>query len=148
MLRRCFTAPSTCRRGYVAALSSPYRGRFLWRQEAPPLGSGWFVNRSVTAAACAIAAPLFLVLGAIAIGFGATQGGFARITSYPREGGGSLGLTIGASVTIVVAGFADSGTMTAAHGTVLKVIAVAFVFINLGSVCTHCLYHGAARCGC
>jgi cytosine permease len=29
------------------------------------------------------------------------------------------------------------------HGGVLAVIAVAFLFINLGSVCTHCLYNSA-----
>jgi len=106
--------------------------------------------------------------------------------------------SIGAAVTMTVAGFADSGTMTAdftrwardgrsavgasltafpvanfvsmavgglivaagaatdaasdggdflgilvGHGWLLTAIAVAFVFINLGSVCTHCLYNGA-----
>ena len=29
------------------------------------------------------------------------------------------------------------------HGMLLSVIAFLFVFINLGSVCTHCLYNGA-----
>jgi cytosine permease len=157
-----------------------------------------FVGIRALAALGAIAAPLFLILGAVAIGFAAEGGGFGRIASFHGQAGGSLGLTIGAAVTITIAGFADSGTMTAdftrwarsgrqavfasvtafpvanlvsmtvggvmvaagaatdpatnggdflgvlvAHGVVLKVIAVAFVFINLGSVCTHCLYNGA-----
>lgn len=157
-----------------------------------------FVGIRALATLGAIAAPLFLILGAIAISFAAAQGGLGRITSFAGAGDPSLGMTIGAAVTITVAGFADSGTMTAdftrwarsgrqavfasftafplanfvsmavggiivaagaavdpatgggdflgilvAHGTVLKVIAVAFVFINLGSVCTHCLYNGA-----
>ncbi|WAH61712.1 hypothetical protein LZ023_39385 (plasmid) [Pseudomonas silvicola] len=29
------------------------------------------------------------------------------------------------------------------HGMLLSIIAFLFVFINLGSVCTHCLYNGA-----
>jgi len=33
------------------------------------------------------------------------------------------------------------------HGGVLSVIALVFVFVNLGSVCTHCLYNGAVGWG-
>jgi len=146
----------------------------------------------------AIAAPLFVVLGVIAISLAAAGGGLGGVLSYPGVTGGSAALTVGAAITITIAGFADSGTMTAdftrwartgrqaaiasssafplanfvamgvggvivaagaatdpaanggdflnllvGHGPVLQVIAVAFVFINLGSVCTHCLYNGA-----
>jgi cytosine permease len=121
-----------------------------------------------------------------------------KLTSYSGGGSGAAVLSLGAAITIVIAGFADSGTMTAdftrwsrtgreaviaafsafpianfvsllvggivvaagsatspaknggdflpiltSHGTVLTAIAVLFVFINLGSVCTHCLYNGA-----
>ena len=107
-------------------------------------------------------------------------------------------MSMGTAVTMVVAGFADSGTMTAdftrwskngrsaviaafsafpvanvisylfgvvivavgaavdpltnggnflpmlmGHSAFLSVVACLFVFINLGSVCTHCLYNGA-----
>jgi cytosine permease len=145
-----------------------------------------------------IAAPMFLVLGAVAMALASAHHGLAHITSFTGHGTGSVAMTIGAAVTITVAGFADSGTMTpdftrwarsgkqaayasftafpvanfiamaaggvivaggaatdpatnggdflgilVTHGSALTVIAVAFVFINLGSVCTHCLYNGA-----
>ncbi len=130
-----------------------------------------------------IAAPLFVVLGLVALWLSASAVG---------------AMSMGTAVTMVVAGFADSGTMTADftrwskdgksaviaafsafpmanvisylfgvvivavgaavdpvnnggnflpmlmnHGTLLSIIAFLFVFINLGSVCTHCLYNGA-----
>lgn len=34
-------------------------------------------------------------------------------------------------------------TVLSGHGTLLTVLSVIFVFINLGSVATHCLYNGA-----
>jgi cytosine permease len=145
-----------------------------------------------------IAAPLFVVLAIVALVFAAHGSGLSGITSYTGGGAGAAVLSIGAAVTIVIAGFADSGTMTAdftrwsrtgreavlaafsafpianfvsllvggivvaagaattpadsggdflpiltTHGPVLSAIAVIFVFVNLGSVCTHCLYNGA-----
>lgn len=145
-----------------------------------------------------IAAPLFVVLAIVALVFAAHGGGLSGITSYTGGGAGAAVLSIGAAVTIVIAGFADSGTMTAdftrwsrtgreavlaafsafpianfvsllvggivvaagaaatpadsggdflpiltTHGPVLSAVAVIFVFVNLGSVCTHCLYNGA-----
>lgn len=33
------------------------------------------------------------------------------------------------------------------HGPILSAIALIFVFVNLGSVCTHCLYNGAVGWG-
>jgi cytosine permease len=141
------------------------------------------------------AAPLFVVLAAVALVFAARSGGMSRVLSYPGVGAGAGVVSVGAAITIVIAGFADSGTMTAdftrwsrtgreavltafpvanfvsllvggivvaagasadpagsggnflpiltAHGPVLTTIAVIFVFVNLGSVCTHCLYNGA-----
>ncbi len=145
-----------------------------------------------------IAAPLFVILSIVALTFAAREGGLSGITSYAGGGAGAAVLSVGAAVTIVIAGFADSGTMTAdftrwsrngreavlaaftafpianfisllvggiivaagaaatpaesggdflpiltSHGTVLTWVAVIFVFVNLGSVCTHCLYNGA-----
>ena len=144
-----------------------------------------------------IAAPLFIVLAVVALIIGSSQAGtsLADIASYHGTG---TALSFGAAVSIVIAGFADSGTMTAdftrwstsgrsavaatftafpvanaiayavgglvvavggasnpatdgggflnlltGHGTVLTIVAVAFVFINLGSVASHCLYNGA-----
>ena len=107
-------------------------------------------------------------------------------------------MSVGSAVTLVVATFADSGTMTAdftrwskdgrsavlaaltafpfanmiaqvvgivivcagaaatpatsggdflpvlaSHGPFLSIVTLVFVFVNLGSVCTHCLYNGA-----
>lgn len=144
-----------------------------------------------------IAAPLYLVLGVLAIVDASSASGAGEFTSY-AGGAGATALTFGAAVTLVVALFADSGTMTADftrwsvngkqaflaafsafpvgntialtiggiivamgagddpatngggflgilidNGGVLVPIAIAFVFINLGSVCTHCLYNGA-----
>ncbi|MCW2697333.1 MAG: cytosine permease [Modestobacter sp.] len=145
-----------------------------------------------------IAAPLFVVLGGVALVFAARDGGFSGITSYAGGGPDAGVLSIGAAITVVIAGFVDSGTMTAdftrwsrtgreavlatlsafpvanfiallvgglivaagaatapavnggdflgiltSHGWVLSTLAVVFVFANLGSVCTHCLYNGA-----
>jgi cytosine permease len=144
-----------------------------------------------------IAAPLYVVLGLVALGFIAADHGLSGVFAYHGLGSASA-MTFGSAVTIVIATFADSGTMTAdftrwakdgpsaviaaftafpianfvaqifgvvivcagaaaspatdggdflpvltSHGSVLAVIAVIFVFVNLGSVCTHCLYNGA-----
>ncbi len=142
-----------------------------------------------------IAAPLYVILGFVALALIAADHGLAGVLTY----GGTVGaMTLGSAVTIVVATFADSGTMTAdftrwaksgpsavyaaltafpianmvaqlfgmvivcagaaatpatsggdflpvltSHGSVLAAIALIFVFVNLGSVCTHCLYNGA-----
>jgi len=148
-----------------------------------------------------IAAPVYVVLGGIAIWLAAQDSGTASVTSYPG-GAGASAMSLGAAITLVIASFADSGTMTAdftrwsrsgrqgflasmsafpfgnavalvvggvivalgaatdpvknggsfldiliAHGGVLVPLAAAFVFINLGSVCTHCLYNGAVGWG-
>ncbi|MCZ4077006.1 cytosine permease [Rhodococcus sp. H36-A4] len=145
-----------------------------------------------------IAAPLFVILALVALTFAARDGGLGGVTSYAGGGAGAGVLSVGAAVTIVIAGFADSGTMTAdftrwsragreaviaaftafpianfisllvggivvaagaavspnesggdflpiltSHGALLTSVAVVFVFVNLGSVCTHCLYNGA-----
>lgn len=142
-----------------------------------------------------IAAPLYLGLGIVAVVTASSTPGSGDFLSYAGGGGA---LSFGAAVTLVVALFADSGTMTADftrwskngregflasfaafpvgntialtiggvivamggaddpatnggdflgilidRGGLLVPLAVAFVFINLGSVCTHCLYNGA-----
>lgn len=144
-----------------------------------------------------IAAPLYVVLGIVAVGIIAAEHGLGGVLHYAGAGPGST-LTLGTAITIVVATFADSGTMTAdftrwakdgrravyaaftafpianmvaqlfgmiivcagaavspatsggdflpvltSQGALLGAIAFIFVFINLGSVCTHCLYNGA-----
>lgn len=143
-----------------------------------------------------IAAPVYIVLGLVAIGLAVGDGGGSP-TSYQGEAGAAA-MSFGAAVTLVIASFIDSGTMTGDftrwsrngreaflaaasafpvgnsialvigglvvalggsadpaadggnflgllvdHGGVLVPLAVAFVFINLGSVCAHCLYNGA-----
>lgn len=145
-----------------------------------------------------IAAPLFIVLGLVAVVLATRTQGWHAITSYAGGASDATVLSIGAAVTIVVASFVDSGTMTADftrwsrngkeavvatfsafpiaifiamftgavivaaggalapatdggdflpmlvdHGPLLTVLAVIFVFVNLGSVCAHCLYNGA-----
>ncbi|WP_110336425.1 purine-cytosine permease family protein [Prauserella flavalba] len=141
-----------------------------------------------------IAAPFYVVLGLVAV-FLAAGDSDASPTAY-QGGGGAL--SFGAAVTLVIASFIDSGTMTAdftrwsrngregflaaasafpvsqvialvigglivalggaadpatdggdflglliGHGGLLVPLAVVFVFVNLGSVCAHCLYNGA-----
>ncbi len=142
-----------------------------------------------------IAAPLYVLLGIVALWLVGSARGLGDFTSYAGE---AKGMTFAGAVTLVVATFADSGTMTAdftrwarsgreaalaaftafpvasltaqvfgilvvaagaaaapatsggdflpilaGHGPVLAGLAVVFVFVNLGSVCTHCLYNGA-----
>ena len=145
-----------------------------------------------------IAAPLFVVLGLVALWLIGQDHDFSTITQFKGSASAVGAMSMGTAVTMVVAGFADSGTMTADftrwskdgksaviaafsafpmanvisylfgvvivavgaavdpvnnggnflpmlmnHGTLLSIIAFLFVFINLGSVCTHCLYNGA-----
>jgi len=147
----------------------------------------------------AVAAPMFILLAAITLVLIARNHSLSAIWNYAGLSGGTAGLSLGAGVTLVVATFADSGTMTGdftrwsrngregvaaaftafpianlvafivggiivasgavtkpdvnggnflpmiahGHGTLLSVLAFLFIFVNLGSVCTHCLYNGA-----
>jgi cytosine permease len=179
-----------------------------WNQTAMILLAGvlyigvTFIGIRALAALGMVAAPLFLVLAAVAIGYVASGRGLGQVLGYGGHAAGAAVGTVGAAVTITVAGFADSGTMTAdftrwsrsgrgavgasltafpvanvasmtvgglvvaagaatdpatnggdflgiliGHNTSLTAVAVAFVFINLGSVCTHCLYNGAVGWG-
>lgn len=143
-----------------------------------------------------IAAPLYVLMAIIAVVF-AIKNGNSDIWGYQPSAGVSA-MSFGGAVTLVFAGFADSGTMTAdftrwakngregllstiyafpignliaelvggivvatgvlpnaissggdfmpvlvGHGPLLTILAILFVFINLGSVGTHCLYNGA-----
>ncbi|MCZ0982000.1 cytosine permease [Streptomyces diastatochromogenes] len=146
----------------------------------------------------AVAAPLFLIAGVTALVIVARDHDLGAVFSYEGVGGGAS-LTFGAAISMIMATFADSGTMTAdftrwskngrqavlatmsafpvasviaqvtgglvvAAGAValpataggdflpiltgqgsslLNVLAAVFVFVNLGSVCSHCLYNGA-----
>jgi cytosine permease len=58
-----------------------------------------------------IAAPLFVALAIVALVFVSRDGHLGDFASYRGAAPGTL--SIGAAITIVVAGFADSGTMTA-----------------------------------
>ncbi|WP_327139482.1 purine-cytosine permease family protein [Nocardia sp. NBC_01327] len=146
-----------------------------------------------------IAAPLYLVLAAVALIFALSSASLSSVFGYQ---GGSGALSFGACVTLVIACFADSGTMTSDftrwsrngregllaaaaafpvanvianvvggvfvalgvthdtaanggnflgilvdHGGWVVPIAIGFVFVNLGSVCAHCLYNGAIGWG-
>ncbi|MFC3961451.1 cytosine permease [Nocardia jiangsuensis] len=142
-----------------------------------------------------IAAPLYLALGITAVVLALGESSWSSALGY--AGAGSA-LSLGAAVTLVIACFIDSGTMTADftrwsrngregflaafsafpvgntvalvigglivalgaaanpaadggnflsilidQGGWLVPVAVIFVFVNLGSVCAHCLYNGA-----
>jgi cytosine permease len=142
-----------------------------------------------------IAAPFYILIAIIAITMAFQSGNSDILNYHPHV---SNAMSFGAAVTLVFAGFADSGTMTAdftrwakngregalstifafpignfiaelvggivvatgvipnpastggdfmsvlaGHGPLLTVLSILFVFINLGSVGTHCLYNGA-----
>ncbi|WP_018754230.1 purine-cytosine permease family protein [Paenibacillus terrigena] len=142
-----------------------------------------------------IAAPFYIIIAIIVIAM-AVKSGQSDILNYHPQVTGAM--SFGAAVTLVFAGFADSGTMTAdftrwakngregalsvifafpignfiaelvggivvatgvipnptstggdfmsvlaGHGPLLTILSILFVFINLGSVGTHCLYNGA-----
>ncbi|MCX5107610.1 cytosine permease [Streptomyces sp. NBC_00378] len=146
----------------------------------------------------AVAAPLFIVVGVIALVIVARDHDLGAVFDYQGAPGNGT-LTFGAAVSLIMATFADSGTMTAdftrwsrngreavlatatafpiaslvaqitgglvvaagaiasartvggnflpiltsGHGALLSTLAAVFVFVNLGSVCSHCLYNGA-----
>ncbi len=148
-----------------------------------------------------VASALFIPLGVVAVVIAAGDTGFGSAFSY--AGGAGLGaFSFGVAVTMTIACFADSGTMTAdftrwarngkegalaafaafpvayfiaqlvgafvvalgasaaadqtggdflhvlvGNGGILVVLGVLFVFVNLGSVCAHCLYNGAVGFG-
>ncbi|MEZ0051400.1 cytosine permease [Mycobacterium sp. MAA66] len=147
-----------------------------------------------------VASALFLVLGAAAVVIAAGDRGLTPAFSY--HGGASTAMSFGVAVTMVIACFADSGTMTAdftrwardgrqgvlaslsafpvayfvaqfvgalivalgasedpqqtggdflhvlvGDGGILVPLGVLFVFVNMGSVCAHCLYNGAVGFG-
>ncbi|WP_425827887.1 cytosine permease [Streptomyces fractus] len=60
-----------------------------------------------------IAAPLYLVLGAVAIVLALRESSVSDVLSYDGQAPAGGALAFGACVTMVVAGFVDSGTMTA-----------------------------------
>ncbi|MDT5336556.1 MAG: cytosine permease [Mycobacterium sp.] len=148
-----------------------------------------------------VASALFVPLGIVAVVMAAGAGGLGSAWSYPG-GAGAGAFSFGVAVTMVIACFADSGTMTAdftrwardgkqgalaafaafpvayfvaqlvgafvvalgasaepaatggdflhvlvGGGGVLVPLAIVFVFVNLGSVCAHCLYNGAVGFG-
>lgn len=145
-----------------------------------------------------IAAPLYIVMGAIGIAFAVGHNTWGSVLNYHPSGHVAGAVTFGVALTMVVAGFSDSGTMTpdftrwarngrhgflaalsafplanmislvvggvvvatgvisdpiknggnfmmvlAGHGTLMAALSVFFIFANLGSVCSHCLYNGA-----
>jgi cytosine permease len=148
-----------------------------------------------------VASALFLPLGIVAVVMAASGTGIGSAVTY-HGGAGAGAFSFGVAVTMVIACFADSGTMTAdftrwarngrqgamaafaafpvayfvaqlvgafvvalgasadpaatggdflhvlvGHGGILVPLAIVFVFVNLGSVCAHCLYNGAVGFG-
>jgi len=148
-----------------------------------------------------VASALFIPLGVVAVVIAARDTGFDSALSY-AGGAGVSAFSFGVAVTMTIACFIDSGTMTADFtrwarngkegalaafsafpvayfvaqlvgafvvalgasaaadktggdflhvltegGGILLVLGVLFVFVNLGSVCAHCLYNGAVGFG-
>ncbi len=59
-----------------------------------------------------VAAPLFLIVAGIALWLISRSGGLGNVWDYQGEGAGAAAFSLGAAITLVVATFADSGTMT------------------------------------
>lgn len=148
-----------------------------------------------------VASVMFVVLGGVAVAIAAHGPGFAPALHY-SGGAGASAFGFGVAVTMVIATFADSGTMTAdftrwskngkqgvfaalaafpvgnfvaqlvgalvvalgasvdtatnggdflatlvGQGGILVPLGILFVFVNLGSVCAHCLYNGSLGFG-
>lgn len=78
---------------------------------------------------------------------------FTRWAKTPRDAwiataaafpiGNGIAMVIGGFIAAAASGSGDVFGILAEDGGVLAVIAVIFLFINLGSVCTHCLYNSA-----
>ncbi|MFJ9174077.1 cytosine permease [Streptomyces sp. NPDC102360] len=60
-----------------------------------------------------IAAPMYVVLGGVAIWLALRETSMSQVLSYDGQAPGGGALAFGACVTMVIAGFIDSGTMTA-----------------------------------
>lgn len=148
-----------------------------------------------------VASALFIPLGIVAVVLASGDAGFSSAFSY-SGGAGATAFSFGVAVTMTIACFIDSGTMTAdftrwarsgkeaalaafsafpvayliaqlvgafvvalgasadgaaaggdflhvlvGAGGILVPLAILFVFVNLGSVCAHCLYNGAVGFG-
>lgn len=66
----------------------------------------------------------------------------ATLSAFPIAN--MIAMTIGGIIAAsTVTGTGDVFSVIAAKGGLLSIIAVLFLFINLGAVCTHCLYNGA-----
>jgi cytosine permease len=138
----------------------------------------------------ALSAPFFLIIGFWAVQDAITHSSWSSINQFS----GNHSLTFGAAVTMVVALFADSGTMTAdfnrwsknkkesllasftafplasmiamvfggliaacaltnqnpdffqyiaSKGGAVSILSIILLFLNLGSVCAHCLYNAS-----
>ena len=190
----------------TGATGATINASFGWDKTLVILGAGalfiaiTFVGIRALSILGAIAAPLFIVVAVIALVTVAGDHDLGAIFSYGGVGGAAAGsLSFGAAVSLIMATFADSGTMTAdftrwsrngregvlaaatafpvasmvaqltggvvvaagaiaapatdggnflplladGAGPLLSALAIVFVFVNLGSVCSHCLYNGA-----
>jgi cytosine permease len=190
----------------TGATGATLNGSFGWNEQAVIVVAGvafvaiTFAGIRALSWLGAVAAPLFIVVAVVAIVIAARDHDLGAVLGYPGVGGaaGST-LTFGAAISLIMATFADSGTMTADftrwskngrqavlaaatafpvasviaqltggvvvaagaiaapatdggnflpllttdQGLLLNVLAGIFVFVNLGSVCSHCLYNGA-----
>jgi len=57
--------------------------------------------------------------------------------------GNGVAMCVGGFIAAAAGGSGDVFSILARNGGILAVIAIIFLFINLGSVCTHCLYNSA-----
>jgi len=69
------------------------------------------------------------------------QAWIATSTAFPI--GNLFAMTIGGIIAAATAGTGDLFGIIVGQGGIFPIIAIVFLVINLGSVCTHCLYNGA-----
>src|SRR4029079_10701782 len=104
----------------TGATGATINASFGWNTTLVILGAGalfiaiTFVGSRARAIFGAIAAPLFIVVAVIALVIVAGDHDLGAVFSYGGVGGAAAGsLSFGAAVSLIMATFADSGTMTA-----------------------------------
>ena len=69
------------------------------------------------------------------------QAWIATSTAFPV--GNLFAMIVGGIIAAATAGTGDLFGIIAGQGGIFPILAIAFLVVNLGSVCTHCLYNGA-----
>ncbi|MDQ1609474.1 MAG: cytosine permease [Microbacteriaceae bacterium] len=126
--------------GIIAAAQASVHGVNVWTYHGTQTGS------------LALGVGVTLVFALFADS-GSMTADFTRWAKTPRQAliatstafpiGNLVAMLVGGVIAAATAGSGDVFSLIAKNGGVVGVIAVIFLFVNLGSVCTHCLYNSA-----